>query len=698
MSIGDYLDVILLGVDSLVAFAFYRAYKSIQHEAHLVETAPCYEIGKQLNDAINEAPNKCLPYVTIVGSVKALEHPVTGVQSSLSGVLTCSEMFEHRSIRSSAGWHDVSNKLTTFTDACRFSLVNPCFEAPEQLAAGCIEVTNVMDSDYLLDSLPVVYSSYEPFRGGTLTRCLDVITGNLIRGHHLTERILKEDATLLAVGRVCATTTPTSQVSIKTGFCLNPGLQIGPPLDSNCPFVLSLMNKNQVVESIRGRSQCYKVTCYIFSIIGVGLLGYIAYRLSKRWKLFGKDTSETGVNPSLSILAESGQPADSPCVICLTRFKELVLMPCRHMCVCSACYDNIITPKKCPICRADMNLEKFISHITTDNNLNDESKIQKMDEFIEDYEVNFIKDKIMSQHMVRNGTWVVEKPEESIKNKEVNTENKSKILHDDLMILWKKIEYARSEQEKKMMKLREYSEKIERMIHHVEVSCGDYQLLWKVRYFDQAAKDAKDGIKVSILSPVFDSHRNGYKMQLNLYPNGEGEARHTHVSMFITVMKGASDSFLPWPFECPITFALICQNQKQRQQHLQQQQLQQQLEHSQKQHNHSDEIVKTFESEHAKKANLTKTEIPSFASMPTSATFLSFPSAASIPLSSHSLNDHVFMFNPKSDQSYEEYFKKPVEEKNKSISEFISLNDLYGGGFVENDCICIKVLVDVSRI
>lgn len=42
------------------------------------------------------------------------------------------------------------------------------------------------------------------------------------------------------------------------------------------------------------------------------------------------------------------------CVVCLTNNKCVILMPCRHLCMCTDCSDVIdSTSRSCPICRTD---------------------------------------------------------------------------------------------------------------------------------------------------------------------------------------------------------------------------------------------------------------------------------------------------------------------------------------------------------
>ena len=63
--------------------------------------------------------------------------------------------------------------------------------------------------------------------------------------------------------------------------------------------------------------------------------------------------------------------------------------------------------------------------------------------------------------------------------------------------------------------------------------------------------------------PFYSSHdQYGYKMCLRLYLNGDGTGKGTHISLYLTVMKGEYDAILQWPFDkdMMITLALLDQN------------------------------------------------------------------------------------------------------------------------------------------
>ena len=59
-------------------------------------------------------------------------------------------------------------------------------------------------------------------------------------------------------------------------------------------------------------------------------------------------------------------------------------------------------------------------------------------------------------------------------------------------------------------------------------------------------------------NPVY-SHFGGYKMCLSVYPNGVGSVKGTHVTVFISLMKGDNDENLKFPFKGRIVVSLLNQ-------------------------------------------------------------------------------------------------------------------------------------------
>jgi hypothetical protein len=56
-----------------------------------------------------------------------------------------------------------------------------------------------------------------------------------------------------------------------------------------------------------------------------------------------------------------------------------------------------------------------------------------------------------------------------------------------------------------------------------------------------------------ILLPLSIFLRNGYKMCIRAYLNGDGSGYKTHFSVFFVLMRGEFDPLLKWPFEYKVT-------------------------------------------------------------------------------------------------------------------------------------------------
>jgi hypothetical protein len=72
-------------------------------------------------------------------------------------------------------------------------------------------------------------------------------------------------------------------------------------------------------------------------------------------EIYGLEVQNPSKIPSKSEnSAVSGRSNDLDCIICLSVLREVLFLPCRHVCLCGNCFKNVA---KCPICR-----EKIVSH------------------------------------------------------------------------------------------------------------------------------------------------------------------------------------------------------------------------------------------------------------------------------------------------------------------------------------------------
>lgn len=62
-----------------------------------------------------------------------------------------------------------------------------------------------------------------------------------------------------------------------------------------------------------------------------------------------------------------------------------------------------------------------------------------------------------------------------------------------------------------------------------------------------------------IFLPPFFTHPHGYRLCLQVFPNGYRRGKGTHVSLFMYVMQGPFDSLLKWPFRGELTVQVVNQ-------------------------------------------------------------------------------------------------------------------------------------------
>ena len=91
---------------------------------------------------------------------------------------------------------------------------------------------------------------------------------------------------------------------------------------------------------------------------------------------------------------------------------------------------------------------------------------------------------------------------------------------------------------------------------------GSY--LWSVKDVPKRRQEAieyipSDGRPKSVYSPAFYTGRNGYKMVIQAFLNGESSGYGSHLSIYLILLKGEHDPLLKWPFDYRVALILVDQ-------------------------------------------------------------------------------------------------------------------------------------------
>ena len=154
----------------------------------------------------SELPSATLEYCMIQGTVKPDSLELSSqFKEGTKGVVRLLEIVEH-----GTKWHsnialDTNRLITRVINNTPFSLATPNIS---------IRVEQPLEAEYLLDSMDVIYKTFEPSQQSVLARILSDLTFNeTVRGIETTEKMLRSGANVIAFGKL----ERLSSESLKTG-------------------------------------------------------------------------------------------------------------------------------------------------------------------------------------------------------------------------------------------------------------------------------------------------------------------------------------------------------------------------------------------------------------------------------------------------------------------------------------------------
>lgn len=124
--------------------------------------------------------------------------------------------------------------------------------------------------------------------------------------------------------------------------------------------------------------------------------------------------------------------------------------------------------------------------------------------------------------------------------------------------------------------IQEQAEKITLLEEKLQ-SFQNSPFIWKIKNFSSVIAAAQSFERRVIVSGPFYSCRNGYKFELELYPDGyitenNKERKGDFMSIYLRVLVGEYDGLLIWPFQDSVVFTLLDQNESvEKRRHLRQQ-------------------------------------------------------------------------------------------------------------------------------
>ncbi|XP_076232244.1 mitochondrial E3 ubiquitin protein ligase 1 [Calliopsis andreniformis] len=328
----DYLgEIIALGIDSVIFGICLKQYFHCKNAITAVKGAEFHEVGPQLGDLLDKTPDNRIGYIAIRGIVKPLGKPLNSINNKkITGVIQKLKIKEHVVARTTAGfWSDQERTVHKVYNTVPFVL---------QHNSHVVEVLEPLSADIL--DLDVVSNTFEPSVPTFVDHLWGFFTGVRQRGLQSTEELLREDAVMTGIGELAKS---------KSNM-----LTLQPPLNGT-PFYLTSMSISSLLRKLDERKKTYRLLCFMFGAIGL-LIGGIVFR--RFWKDRTEQRLAEELRQSLAAsrkerrqrVRDTDLREDQLCVVCRTNPRELILLPCGHVCLCEDCADDITD--YCPVCRA----------------------------------------------------------------------------------------------------------------------------------------------------------------------------------------------------------------------------------------------------------------------------------------------------------------------------------------------------------
>lgn len=250
---------------------------------------------------------------------------------SVTAVLQVMKLYEHRISKGLAGfWTEHSKLMHMSTNEVPFYLENE---------GARVEVLDAFSANIL--DLDVVYDNYEPSRLSVADHIFGFITGVSQRGHQTTEEVLREGSFITAIGDIELT---------DTGMKIQPS-KVG-------PMFLTTATKSTLIRRLEDAKSSTLIRMLICGTVGAVLIGFIARKLYIKRKalreerMFKESMEKSRLERRSKQRNVESLTDDQKCVVCVTNPKEVIVLPCGHVCLCEDCALQI--KSACPVCRGDI--------------------------------------------------------------------------------------------------------------------------------------------------------------------------------------------------------------------------------------------------------------------------------------------------------------------------------------------------------
>lgn len=328
----------LLCLGSSLAFSglFYYLHRKKAKVVTKIQEAPKLQVGDSLPTILSATSGNSLRYVAIEGVVQPAEVALTSpYHKELQGVIERLVLKEHRLIWNSLArsWTDSERVVLEQVHTVPFVLASP-----SSSTAGQVSIESPLHAVEL--PLETVYERFQQTSHGFKDLVSHYLSGEKPKGFLETEEMLLVGSSLTGIGELTLRPDGT--------------LHLQPPADGTGYF-LRLGDWQTLLAELESASSFWKWATFFCGLAATAVIVHALCRAYRRHRIKQKEEAERREFEDLRLhespaLDLSDEVPESACIICLTKRRECVLLPCGHVCCCFSCF-QALRSRSCPICR-----------------------------------------------------------------------------------------------------------------------------------------------------------------------------------------------------------------------------------------------------------------------------------------------------------------------------------------------------------
>ncbi|KAM5165634.1 mitochondrial ubiquitin ligase activator of nfkb 1-A-like [Mantella aurantiaca] len=323
------LDKVCVGSSLALTSLFYYLYRRQRAVARRIQTAPRLQVSADLRTFMETTRE--ISYVALEGRVEAVGKAISSENHPhLQAVIQKQQVVEHCLF-----WNSLTRSWSEYVQV----IYERVKEIPFQLCPLEGNEMSVLVCDPQHAEGLTLEVVHERFNAASLG--LGELLGHYFIGEKPTGLLETEE--ILPVGTIL---TGVGKLALNN----NGEITLEPPEDGSRYF-LSLSGYEDILHQQESLAYIWRGAALFFGALGTVVVCIAMYRAYRRYKEKHKrqnhlDEQQNEAQDSDEELLDS----ERLCVICISRIRECVILPCGHVCCCFMCY-QALPNQICPICR-----------------------------------------------------------------------------------------------------------------------------------------------------------------------------------------------------------------------------------------------------------------------------------------------------------------------------------------------------------